>query len=222
MYLSPSLIKTFNSCKFKFKLQYKDKIRKPQPIVDETLYGNYLHRFLELYKRKPTNEIIKQLDEEIALPTYLQDDLIKAIGNTVRFVKQYDNYKCESEQRLKSSVKNIRLGGKVDRIYTLTDQLVVIDFKTSKKLWRGFNDLQLKFYSLVVSNERNVAPENIETIVYFARPNKTDSNIYTTKDIEYFKEYLIETAEIIENTLNWPAQKSKLCDYCQYKMDCYL
>lgn len=222
MYLSPSLIKTFETCKFKFKLQYRDKIKKPQPITDETVYGNYLHRFLELYKRKEVSEIIQQLNEELKLPTYLQDDLIKSIGHTVKFVKQYESYKCESEQRIRSSIKNIRLGGKIDKIYTLDDQLVVIDFKTSKKFWRGFNDLQLKFYSLVVSDERNVAPENIETIVYFARPDKTDSNTYTTKDIEYFKEYLTGIAETIENTLNWPAQKSKLCDYCQYREDCPL
>lgn len=220
MYLSPSLIKTYNSCKFKFKLQYVDKIKKPQPITDETLYGNYFHRFQELYKRKKTSEIIQQLNEEIELPKHIQDDLIKAIGNTVRFVKQYDDYKCESEQYLRSSIRNTQLGGKIDRIYTLDKQLVVIDFKTSKKFWRGFHDLQLKFYSLVTSNERNIAPENIETIVYFARPDKADSNIYTAKDIEYFKEFLIETAETIENTRSWPAQKSKLCDYCQYREDC--
>ena len=220
MYLSPSLIKTFESCKLRYRWQYVDKIYKPQPITDETVFGRYLHRFMELYEHKRTIEIVKQLKEEFEIPDRIEDDLVKAISNTVKFLRQYENLEYENEKKIVVEIDNLKLSGKVDKIYMKKDDLIVIDFKTSKKFWKGMNDLQLKFYSLLLSKDKNTIPDHIETIVYYSFINAVDSNTYTSKDIEYFLEYLKDTGDRINTNTNWAPNKSKLCDYCQYKSDC--
>lgn len=221
MYLSPSKVKTYETCKLKFKLQYEDQIKKPQPVSAELTFGNYLHKFIELYGRKPTIEIINQLKEEFDISKDLENALISSIGHTVKFLKQYEKYeKCEAEYKFGITYKGIKLGGKVDRIYTASDDVDVIDFKTGKKFYKGLNDLQLKFYSLMISHERDIEPEHINTIIYFSRPDKSDIKVYTTKDIEYFGGYLIEVADRIRSTRSWAPSKNNLCRFCQYIDDC--
>lgn len=220
MYLSPSLIKTFESCKLRYKWQYIDKIYKPQPLTDDTLFGRYVHRFMELYERKKIVDIIKQLKAEFKIPDRMENDLVTAISNTVKFLKQYGDLKFENEQKISATIGNLRLSGKTDKIYLKPHSLIVIDFKTSRRFWKGMNDLQLKFYSLVLHKERKIPAENIETVVYYSYLNAADANVYNTEEINYFLEYLKETASSIYNTQNWVPTKSKLCNYCQYKEDC--
>ncbi len=221
MYLSPSKVKTYETCKFKFKLQYEDQIKKPQPVSAELTFGNYLHKFIELYGRKSTPDIIMQLKEEFDIAKDLEDALIKSIGHTVQFLKQYDEKsKSESEHKFNVIYKGIKLGGKADKIYTVDVDVDVIDFKTGKKFYKGLNDLQLKFYSLMIAHERDIEPEHINTIIYFSRPDKSEVKVYTTKDIDYFGGYLVEVADRIKSTKSWAPSKNNLCRFCQYIEDC--
>jgi len=222
MYLSVSKIKTFETCKLKYKWQYIDKIYKPAPITEEQLFGKYLHRFLELYNKKPISDIIHLLDEEIGREQIHDEDLIEAIRNTVAFLKKFDEFPfSEEEKKISTQFKNIKLGGRIDKLYK-NGKIVVIDFKTSKKFYPGFNDLQLKFYSFVIGLINKVPPENIENIIYFARPDKYEQKVFSTQEIDYFKEYLLDVADRMQNTKEYPAKENKLCDFCQYKNECPL
>jgi len=223
MYLSASKIKTFETCKLKYKWQYMDKIYKPMPETEERAFGRYLHRFLELYNKKNTSEIIKILDEEINRDIIKDEDLIKAISNAVGFLKRFDdkNLKSEEEKSVKAYLKNIKLGGKLDKLYR-NGNITIIDFKTSKKFYPGFNDLQLKFYALMMNLSEKVEVGRITNIVYFARPNKYEEKTFTQQDIDYFKEYILDVADKMQNIRNFPPKKNNLCDFCQYKDECPL
>ena len=220
MYLSPSLIKTYEICKLQYKWRYVDRIEKPQPETDALVFGSYVHRFMELYEHKKVSDILQQLKREFNVPKRMESNLIVAIGNTVKYIKQYEDYKGENEQKIKANIGSLYLAGKSDKIYTTDEGLIIVDFKTSKKFWKGMNDLQLKFYSLVLSKERNIPPEQIETIVYYSFLGSIDSNTYTSDEIDYFLEYLKDVAGRINKTRSWTPTKNRLCDFCAYKEDC--
>lgn len=219
MYLSVSKIKTFENCKLKYKWQYVDKIYKPAPPTEEQLFGSYLHRFLELYKKKEISDIVKLLDEEIGRTEIKDNVLIEAITNTVGFLKRFEGLPSEEEKKVSATFKGIKLGGKIDKLYR-NHSLIIIDFKTSKKFYPGFNDLQLKFYSLAMSLMEDIDVSNITNIIYFARPDKYEQKKFSQQDIGYFKEYLLDVAERMNNERNFPAQPNKLCDFCPYKDTC--
>lgn len=222
MYLSVTKIKTFETCQLKFKWQYIDKIAKPQPTTVDTIFGKYLHRFVELYPKKTVPELVQLLDEEIGRPPDINDQLINSITNTVDFLKRYEDYIGESEAKLDSYHKKIKLGGKVDKIFTHGDQIVVIDFKTSKKFHKGYNDLQLKFYSLLISQIRKIPPEHIDSIIYYSRLNKLENRSFTEEDLEYLKNYIEDVADRMKSVNTYAPKKNLLCDYCVYKEDCPL
>jgi len=218
MYLSVSKIKSFETCKLQYKWLYIDKIYKPVPPTEEQLFGIYLHRFIELYPEKEVAEIVELLNEEMEKGPFLGKELIEAIVNTVKFLKQFDNYKKRAEHKINVNLnRNIKLGGKIDRLYMSENNNIVIDFKTSKNFYQGFNDLQLKFYSLLVHKKYNIDPEKIEVIAFYSRPNKYERKSFNDEDIMYFIRYLEDIVDKMLTINEFPPTQNNLCRFCAYK-----
>lgn len=258
MRYSASKFNLYSDCSLKYKFIYKDNLKKPAISV-HLAYGSSVHKGLEFLNKQLLN---KKPDIEDMLQSY-DDEWNKEISdmgleNDKYFVPKlyyhglntlinyYDNFidyeviGSEIEFEVPLPIENNTedtLYGLIDAIIKQKDNIIIVDYKTSKETYNRFKldtSIQLALYSYAF---RHLLKEQK---IYDTRKTKEDYIAYyvllkdyetlngdikiqkkkiTDKHIDRMK-YIVDTSiKGINNNIFIPNYNSQ-CQWCEYKKEC--
>lgn len=245
---SHSKLETFEKCKLKFKYRYIDKIIPEIQKTIEAQLGTCVHAALEwLYnqvlegKTPQITEVIEYYSENW-LGSYSPEVVIvnknmevgdyfsKGVEFLLSYYKKHQPFKDNTIATEKKIEINLdekgerKIIGFVDRIvYDIEkNEIEIHDYKTSGSAFLkdpNENDRQLALYSLA-AKELFGKDKEVCMIWHFLAHDKEVCLRRTNEQLEKTKQDAIKLIDEIENTKNFPANPSRLCDWCEYKNIC--
>jgi hypothetical protein len=246
-YYSYSKINTFKQCKYKYKLQYIDKLKVEIKTTIEAFMGNIVHKSLEkLYKETLNNKIssLKELlqyyenewdnnftDDILIVKKENSKDYYKELGKKF-LIDYYQKYNPFNEMNIigletKNFVK-LKDGNfwhvRIDKLGEVDNKYFICDYKTnntSKTKEEAEEDEQLLMYSLFVKEKFKSAKEIILKWHMLAFNEEIAIKVDENK-LEKLHLNTINTIKEIENTNEFDYNKSALCKYCIFQNNCEL
>lgn len=242
---SHSKLETFKQCKLKFKYKYIDKIKIVESSI-EAFLGSLVHDTLEwLYNQVKENKLPtiddivthysvnwkEKHDPKIYLITRKEMTVKDYFNKGISFLLDYyikhqpfDDNTLETEKRVIIELGKHKLIGFIDRLVHNKEKDIyeIHDYKTANNLpskEKVESDKQLALYSIAVKNEFGEEKE-IHLIWHYLAYNKIISSKRTSRQLEELKKEIINIIEEIESIQEFPANISKLCDWCEYKNMC--
>ena len=243
---SHSRLGTFQQCRYKYKLQYVDKIKVKTPTTIEAFMGNLVHEALEkLYKdlkyqklnskedllsffkdswEKTWDDNILIANREYSKENY-GDMGIKFISDYYDHYKPFDSLKTvglETEDRLDLENGN-QYHVRIDRLACDSEgSYYVCDYKTNNRLKAQGEldeDRQLAMYSLWVrKNFRDC--KSVKLVWYFLA---FDKEMVSERSDEQLQKLKVDTESLIkeiESCTDFPTNVTALCDWCVFKPMC--
>jgi putative RecB family exonuclease len=245
---SYSRLETFEKCRLKFKYRYVDKIVPEIPKNIEAHLGTIVHDALEWFYSKIMTGITPSLDDVIlyysekwaeeSLSEVLivnkfmteKDYFNKGVNFLIDYYFKHQPFKektIATEKRIEVNLDEAgekKLIGFIDRLVhnEQTNEMEIHDYKTANTLPTkeelGQNR-QLALYSLAVKEEFG-RDKSISLVWHYLAHNQNICIKKTDKELENLKKEVMELIDKIENTKEFPATKSRLCDWCEYKNIC--
>lgn len=238
--LSVSKVKTFESCKAKYKFNYILKL--PKKEWDFHVFGTFLHDNFENFHRilleqktapnewagimksvfivsceKFNEKLTKDQKKEAheILQSYLTDMKIQYDNGTLPEV-------ISVEQPFNININNrILLNGYIDRVQVDHDGILhVADYKTTKdkKYLKDFFQLETYAYVLFLNN---LSVEKIKaSFILLRHKNLYMTKEYTRDDVDYISKKFIDYADSIDAEKVWRPQPQFLCKYCDFTENC--
>jgi putative RecB family exonuclease len=243
---SHSKLSTFEQCPFKFKLRYIDKIIPEIEKSIEAHLGTSIHETLEwLYLEVLKLKKIPSLDEVITFYSNRWQDnfndkiLIvrekmtskdyfdKGIKFLIDYYLKHEPFQdgtIELEKEINLKLGEHKIKGFVDRIVKNpeTEEIEIHDYKTGNYLptqEKFDTDRQLALYSIAIK-EIFGQEQKICLVWHYLAHNKKISSKRTNEQLEKLKKETLELIKKIESTMEYPTNKTPLCDWCEYKNLC--
>ena len=243
---SHSKLNTFEQCKLKFKYRYLDKIIPEIGQSIEAHLGSVVHSTLEwLYhqvkkKEIPTIEQIISCYAEKWQAEFTEDIIIvkkeftekdyfnKGVGFLVNYYTKHSPFKENTlaiEHKIELELaEDIKLIGFIDRLVENIEnnEIEIHDYKTGNSMptqKKIENDRQLALYSLAIK-ENFGKDKNMCLIWHFLAHNLKVCIRKTDDELETLKQEIINLIKEIEETKNFPSNKTILCNWCEYKNIC--
>jgi len=242
---SHSRLGAFEQCKYKYKLQYIDKIKVDVPTTIEAFMGDMVHQALEkLYtdlkfqKLNSLKELLaffnelweKEYSEDIlvAKSNYSADNYRKMgekyIFDYYEHYKPFDEIKIiglETEERMTLS-DGITYHIRIDKLGFIGNVYYVCDYKTNVRMKTQEDadmDRQLAMYSIWVKDK---FPDATKVVLkwHMLAFDKEVTSARTPAELETLKKEVLELIKQIENCEEYPTNITKLCDYCIYQNIC--
>jgi putative RecB family exonuclease len=245
---SHSKMQTFEQCPFKFKLRYIDKIKPDLEKSIEAHLGTCVHDTLEwMYKKIKTGNI-PTIDQVITYygetwqKDYSKDIVIVRkelsakdyFNKGVKFLLDYyttnhpfNDGTLELEKKI-----TIKLGeageytliGFIDRLSQnlKTGEIEIHDYKTAKTLpsqEKIDSDKQLALYSIAIK-EIFGTEKKIKLVWHYLAHNQKIISERSDEQLEMLKKETIKLIKKIESTMEYPTNKTVLCNWCEYKGMC--
>lgn len=245
---SHSRLTTFEQCPLKFKFKYIDKIIPKTEKSIELHLGSSIHNALEwLYTevkqgKIPTIEGLiiyySKTWEKYYKPEILivkknltpEDYFNKGVEFLVVYYlkhKPFDDNTLEVEKKIIIELDEqgeYKIQGFIDRLsYNLqTEEYEIHDYKTANTLpsqEKVDKDRQLALYSIAIK-ELFGKEKEVRLIWHYLAHNKKIHIKKTNQQLEELKKEVLELIKKIESTIEFPANKSILCKWCEYKSIC--
>lgn len=243
---SHSKISTFEQCRYKYKLQYIDKVKVDIPTSIEAFMGSMVHDALEkLYSELLLGNLMSKMD---VIKYYLEiwqknwDDNILIVRTeftpdhyrnrgTIFIFDYYDKYKPFNQDEvlgLETSDylildENTKYSVRIDRFTKdKNGNYYVRDYKTNARLKtqdEADADRQLAMYSLWVK-EHFKDYKSIKLVWHMLAFNKEVISMRTDTQLEYLKSEVLDKIRKIEKTTTFPTNKSALCKWCVFRELC--
>ncbi len=245
-YFSHSKISTFEQCKYKYKLQYIDKVKVEIPTTIEAFMGSTVHKALEKlyytlinYGRVMTKKDVVRFYLEEWKKNFSDDILIvnnrfnaddyknQGIIYILDYYKTHFPFRRHITLAVETQDK-IKLGQdyyhiRIDRLDTDgRGTYLVCDYKTSSRMKTPEEvkqDRQLYMYSLWIK-ERYDKAKKVKLLWHMLKFNKDILVDADYEQAEKVKEEVIKKIKEIKRTREFPANKSVLCKWCIYKDIC--
>ena len=244
---SHSKLSTFEQCKYKYKLRYIDKVRPPISGSIEAHLGTCVHDALEWIYQQVLIGRTPELDEAIeryletwkkfyneSLLVVKKDKSVEDYFNLgIRFLTDYylkhrpfvdGTIATEKKISVVLSPEH-QLVGFIDRLVynEKTGEYEIHDYKTANSLPskdKFETDRQLALYSIAIKEEYGDKP--VLLTWHYLSYNMQIFSRRTNEDLQKLRKEILELIQIIENTKDFPCNKSILCDWCEYKPYCKL
>ena len=245
---SHSKLETFEQCRLKFKYRYIDKIIPEIPKSIEAHLGNVIHETLEWLYTKVMNKTIPPINEVIDfysekwIEEYSKNMLIvnktmkaedyfnRGVEFLVNYYMKHHPFKDNTigvEEKIEIVLdknKDRKLIGYIDRLVDNKEEneIEIHDYKTSassaarEKIENG---RQLALYSLAIK-ERFGKEKNISMVWHFLAHDMKVCSRRTNEQLDQLRKEITELIDEIELTKIFPANKSRLCDWCEYRNMC--
>ena len=245
---SYSKLKCFEQCPQKFKFQYIDKIRTEFKESVELFLGKRVHETLNKLYRDPwyqkeitledllfflNNRWTKNWNDSITIvkEEYRQKDYLKMAEKYI--TDYYNRYKPFYHERTISLEERVlinldgsckyKLCSYIDRLTEAENGCCTIhDYKTCSRL-PSLEDIkkdrQLALYAIGVK-ERYPDTMGIRLILHFLKFDKEIDSTRTDGELEELRQNTIQLIDTIENTKKFPANPSRLCEWCKFKSIC--
>ena len=242
---SHSRISTFDQCKYKYKLQYIDKLRVDVPTTIEAFMGDIVHQALEyLYKMVRAGKV-PSLDGVSMFYNMLWD---KDYSSNILIVKENltsEDYKKKGESFLKiyyekhhpfdgNDIVGIETKEKMDlpdgnQWYVRIDKLekdsggnyYICDYKTGGRRQgqeEADKDMQLSMYSLWVRDKFDT--KKVVLKWHMLAFGEDVESTRTDDQLDKLQGEILEKIREIESTKEFPTHVTGLCNYCVYKSIC--
>lgn len=246
---SHSRVSTFETCPYKYKLQYVDKEEQDIPETIELFMGKRGHETLEkLYKDKK----FKKLVSKATLLKFYKDNWEKEYSPDILVVKdglKAENYRKMGMKFIEDYYNKYKpfdhltiLGLETQDRMTLPDgnqwhvridkfacddkgNYYVCDYKTNasmKEQEEADQDRQLAMYSIWVKDKFPDA-KSVKLVWHMLAFNKEVVSERTREQEKQLQESvmkLIKDIEHAEETTNFPTNVTALCNYCGFKSKC--
>lgn len=243
---SHSKIQTFSQCRYKYKLQYIDKIKVSVPNTIEAHLGSCVHSALEkLYldlkhgHLDTSDDIIKHFSITWE-KTYTEDILINDgryskedyFNLGLRFILDYykhyhpfDNLRTidlETQDFL-DLTDGDKYHVRIDRLSTDSDgNYYVCDYKTNNSLKTRDDldkDTQLAMYSIWV-RDRYPDAKKVFLVWHFLAFDKEIVIEKIGPELESIRKDIERKIVLIKDCKEFPTSRSSLCNWCLYKDIC--
>ena len=233
--LSSSKINTYNSCSYKYRLKYIDKVPE-QKTRASSEFGLIIHAILEEYHSLPKE---KQSKDELLslLEKYWREDSFEYRLRADEFKKQgkeilsdYFQFISENplnvvcvEKHFSYVMKdlNVNISGKIDRIDKVGDSLNIIDYKTSRKKEKAKNNIQLALYIQAINNGAlsDIPGSAGNAILHYLRfgDDPISSHQFSDSELEEYSEKIRKVAEGIRSKTFETKKSDFNCKNCDYK-----
>ena len=240
---SHSQLSTYEQCPLKYRLNYRDKIKRDIEGV-EAFLGSRVHDTLKkcyddarLTKVNSLNDLFSYYDniwqknwhDSIVITKKdLTQEHYQALGKKMietyyqRYTPFDSDMTIQTEMRLNFTLDDenkYRLTGYIDRLSRTTDGVYQIhDYKTSAHLPSqedADNDRQLGLYQIGV---RKKWPDinNIKLIWHYVAFGR---ELISSRSDEAISKLVLETTRLIDeidSATDFPSKESGLCDWCEY------
>lgn len=244
---SHSKLSTFEQCRLRYKFRYIDKIIPEIRDTIEAHLGRTIHEAFEWLYTKVLDGKTPTIDELIV---FYADKWQANFKEEIKIVKQDLNAKhyfekgvkfllnyysrnfpfndntidLEKEISLKLGEEEHELIGYIDRLVynKQTGEYEIHDYKTSGSMptkEKIENDRQLALYSLAIKEEFQT-DKPICLNWHYLDFDKKICLKKTIEQLEKLKQEVINLINQIEETKDFPAKTSRLCDWCEYKPIC--
>ncbi len=241
-----SEIKTFDTCPFRYKLAYIDKIEVEDTI--ETFLGSRVHETLEKLYRDRIHEKLLTLEETIAFFNRRWEEEWR---DTILIVnKEYNekNYRKMGEAQIANYYKRYwpfdqgrivaietkeiipldeegkyKVHIRIDRLNDMGDGVYEVhDYKTSLTLPIQEDldkDIQLTLYSLWVK-ERFKDFKVARLVWHYLAFDREFDSYRRKEELEELRKEILNKINEIEQAQEFPPNVSSLCAWCSYKPLC--
>lgn len=242
---SHSRISCFEQCKYKYKLQYIDKVKVDVPTTVEAFMGDLVHQALEKlykdlgYQKKDSKDEILSFYDDLWDKEWTDDILIVKEGLTSQNYKKmgekyisdyYDTYYpfddmtilgLETQDRMTLPDGN-QWHVRIDKFGFKDGVYYVCDYKTNSRMKdqeEADSDRQLALYSVWVKNKFKDASKVVLKWHMLAF-NKEAVSERTDEQLDRLQQDVIERIKEIESCLDYPTNVTGLCNYCVFKQIC--
>lgn len=248
MIYSHSRLETFENCRLRFKYKYLDKIVPEIPKGIEAHLGSMVHETLEWLYKKVMEKKIPSITDVIDFysekwrANLSQDFLIvrkemkpedyfnRGVEFLVNYYLKHQPFKdntIATEHKIEIDLDETgekKLIGYIDRlVHNLEkNEIEIHDYKTSASVLskeKIENSRQLALYSLAIK-ETFGKDKKVSMVWHFLAHDMKISISRTNEQLEQLRKRVIELINEIEQTKDFPANKSRLCDWCEYKNIC--
>lgn len=242
---SHSRISTFEQCKYKYKLQYIDRVKVDVPTTVEAFMGDLVHRTLEkLYndlkfeKLNTKEELLKfyndlwtkeWTDEILIAKKDISSENYRKMGE--KYISMYyDHYHpfdqmtilgLETQDRMTLSDGN-QYHVRIDKLGCVGNTYYVCDYKTNSRMKdqeEADSDRQLAMYSIWVKDKFKDAKKVI-LLWHMLAFDKEATSERTDEQLQKLHDEVVERIKEIESCTEYPTNVTALCDYCVYKSMC--
>lgn len=245
---SYSRISVFEQCPLRFKYKYVEKLIPEFERTIESHLGDIIHQTLEwfylqiksgiipaidevadYYSRKWEEHYspeIKNIKEELTEKDYFNKG-IKFLVDYYMKNKPFDENTIEVEKKVIINLGEKgehKLQGFIDRLAynPEKDEFEIHDYKTAnnlpaKKKIKG--DKQLALYSIAI-RELFGKDKKICLVWHYLSHNLKICERKTDEEIQKLKDEIIRLIRKIETEKEFPAKKSRLCQWCGYRKIC--
>jgi len=241
---SNSKLSTFQQCKYKYKLQYIDKVKVEFEDTVETFMGSLVHEALEKLYKDIKGGFLNTKERLIEFYLKNWDDNwneeIKIVRNDANYYKilgknfiegYYERHKPFNQASIigleTTDFLDLNDGNKyhirIDRLSSDgKGSYYVCDYKTSKNMKSqrdADDDRQLAMYSLWVKQKFKDC-KDVKLIWYFLAHNMEVVSERSDGQLSNLKLEIERLIKEIENCEAFPTNKSPLCDWCGFKSMC--
>jgi putative RecB family exonuclease len=243
---SHSKLSTFEQCPLKFKYRYIDKIIPEIEKSIESHLGTAVHEVLEwIYTEVKDNQKVPTLDNVIVCYTEAwqkgyseklvivkkeitaKDYFNKGIQFLIDYYSKHEPFNdgtIEIEKEISIELNGHKITGFIDRLVhnIETGEYEIHDYKTANSLpskEKIEEDRQLALYSIAIK-EKFGKDKSVCLVWHYLAHNQKICSKRTNEQLEQLKKETIELIKKIEATTEFPANKSMLCSWCEYKQTC--
>jgi putative RecB family exonuclease len=248
---SQSRLCSFDDCKLKYKYHYIDRLESDIDTI-EAFRGSVVHKVLEeLYKlvkvgtvkplewavglyddtwKKNYHENIKIVKKGVTVDGYYQKGREAVISYYERY-KPFDQAKVVDTERmirftLRNGKEEYAFLGILDRLdwNDKTQMFEIHDYKTTSSLMtqeQADTDWQLGLYQIALK-EKWPDTKEVKLVWHSLLFNKEIISSRTEMQLETLQKAVIDEIKKIEECVEFPPNKSALCDWCEYQVICPL
>jgi DNA helicase-2/ATP-dependent DNA helicase PcrA len=239
-YISYSQLQTFDMCPLHYKLRYI--LNLPSPPSPALSYGQSVHNALRDFslmriQKQPVqadamHELLKKnwINQGFSSKTHEKQTYQQAETMLLSVAQQTLQGKPQTiavELPFNFWLKNLKVGGRIDRIDRLDDgRLEIIDYKTGKNVpteKKVKEDLQLSLYAVAAAEVKDGVlgkdPKDILLTLYYLEEDIKISTTRTREDLEKAKADILAKVEAIQKS-DFHCSHSIFCKKCEYQMLC--
>mgnify|MGYP001116774433 CR=1 FL=1 len=233
---SQSNLKDYLDCPYRFYLRYILHTKWPALLVDDALEfeqrgqtGARFHRLIQQYLLRIPESRLREIAEADPNPSFAQ--WWEAF---LEYIPPFLEGRKYPEMTLSTKLGNHRLVAKYDLILVQDDNLIIFDWKTSRKQPRKawlLDRVQTRLYRLILTQAGSsltsmgkISPDQVSMNYWFtANPSTLVSLPYSEKayrkDITFFEEIIKEILDRKEENFYRTSDLNK-CRYCVYRSHC--
>jgi len=229
MNLSSTKLDTYNTCAYKYKLQYVLKKKGIEEKNTSFEVGNLIHKVMESYREGlDITEIYEHHKNNYVLSDFDESIIKEMLVTAVEMYQPYIGLLYDSEKKYTCALDpQLSINGIIDKMYFHNPdfpkdgkyKISVIDFKTGKRKYD--NSTQMKFYITLIYKNLGILPEEIECKVFYLRLKEIIPYKFDQADINEFITYLRMVSEVIDKRQSYKYKFGYYCKWCKYKLsDC--